>query len=387
MKALWIICVSFTLFFSTMSWAQGYVDLDNDRYSTLWDCDDSNPEINPGVWEVWEDCRNNVDDDCDGKIDLDDPDCWKDSDGDGYSVRWDCNDLNPLYHPRADEDCEDEIDNDCDNRVDLEDPDCAEFLDTDGDGVLDPDDICPRGLTEPAHLEDHDGYMDNDGCQDPDNDDDGFWDEDDVCPDEAENHNGFEDEDGCADEVPIDLNLLVEAGIPASFEITADLGAFESTMTQQMEFGIDGWRIGKGRASDQVLLLTRSPADGEISLRLRRTVLDDEPTELAGAVLEAPGLLLEAGETYRLEFRYHCPADQKLTVYLLNEDGGLLSDASASQVHLRGKIEFTEWPHHRMLLTVSEDIHFNQVTLQIRWDEVKGDLHLDDFGLFRQPTE
>jgi large repetitive protein len=65
--------------------------------------------------------------------------------------------------------------------------------DSDGDGLLDPNDACPR---EP---EDRDGYEDKDGCPDPDNDRDGILDTNDKCPNEAEDKDGFEDEDGCPD--------------------------------------------------------------------------------------------------------------------------------------------------------------------------------------------
>ncbi len=68
--------------------------------------------------------------------------------------------------------------------------------DTDGDGLLDPQDDCPR------RAEDRDGFEDADGCPDPDNDGDGILDADDQCRDEPETQNGHEDEDGCPDEVP-----------------------------------------------------------------------------------------------------------------------------------------------------------------------------------------
>ena len=61
------------------------VDADGDGYLSDSDCDDSDPAINPSAQEV---C-NNVDDDCDGEIDIEDPDVegtssWPvDADGDG----------------------------------------------------------------------------------------------------------------------------------------------------------------------------------------------------------------------------------------------------------------------------------------------------------------
>ena len=65
--------------------------------------------------------------------------------------------------------------------------------DSDGDGLLDPDDECPR---DP---EDRDNHQDKDGCPDPDNDQDGVLDASDRCPLDPEDKDQFEDEDGCAD--------------------------------------------------------------------------------------------------------------------------------------------------------------------------------------------
>jgi len=51
-------------------------DLDGDGYSDEgcggYDCDDSAPDAHPGALEV---CEDNVDGDCDGLVDMDDPDC------------------------------------------------------------------------------------------------------------------------------------------------------------------------------------------------------------------------------------------------------------------------------------------------------------------------
>ena len=66
-------------------------------------------------------------------------------------------------------------------------------LDADGDGVGDQQDACPSAS------EDHDGYMDDDGCPDEDNDGDGLEDRLDKCVDDPEDKDGFEDTDGCPD--------------------------------------------------------------------------------------------------------------------------------------------------------------------------------------------
>ncbi|MDD9933703.1 MAG: OmpA family protein [Myxococcales bacterium] len=65
--------------------------------------------------------------------------------------------------------------------------------DADGDGIADERDRCPDVP------EDHDGYLDSDGCPDTDNDADGLEDSRDRCPDQQEDRDGFQDEDGCPD--------------------------------------------------------------------------------------------------------------------------------------------------------------------------------------------
>jgi outer membrane protein OmpA-like peptidoglycan-associated protein len=69
----------------------------------------------------------------------------------------------------------------------------AQDPDTDGDGLLDTVDQC---VLEP---EDHDSYLDDDGCPEPDNDLDTIPDVSDRCPLEAEDPDNYQDTDGCPD--------------------------------------------------------------------------------------------------------------------------------------------------------------------------------------------
>ena len=159
----------------------GPVDADNDGYPSTDDCDDNNPDVNPGTVEV---C-NGIDDDCDGVTDRDasrQPSWYPDDDADGYgqdttpiracdapdghvAVAGDCDagdarvnpgaTDDPCTFPGQDLDCSgvvDETDGDGDGFLDCEDCDDAEAsiypgadercngVDDDCDGVLDESD-------------------------------------------------------------------------------------------------------------------------------------------------------------------------------------------------------------------------------------------------------
>ena len=119
------------------------------------DCNDANFYIRPNAAEV---C-NNIDDNCNGLIDLDDPliqgaHWYADADGDGYRdlatlviacvsppgyltpfAGIDCDDTNPAIHPGVPELCN-EIDDNCDGLID---PEICNGWDDDCDGLIDED--------------------------------------------------------------------------------------------------------------------------------------------------------------------------------------------------------------------------------------------------------
>ena len=86
------------------------VDKDEDGASVCIDCDDNDPLRSPLLTEV--DC-NGLDDDCDDTT----PD-GEDIDGDGALHCDDCDDTEERATPGKEETCDDNIDNDCDGETD-----------------------------------------------------------------------------------------------------------------------------------------------------------------------------------------------------------------------------------------------------------------------------
>jgi len=139
-------------------------DLDGDGYLLADDCNDNNPDINPGRTEV---AYNGLDDDCNPAT-LDD-----DLDGDGYLLANDCNDNNPDINPGRTEVAYNGLDDDC-NPATLDD-------DLDGDGYLLADDcddnnpdvnpgeteIVYNGLDDDCNPATSDGDFDHDGYDAP----------------------------------------------------------------------------------------------------------------------------------------------------------------------------------------------------------------------------
>jgi MYXO-CTERM domain-containing protein len=152
----------------------GAYDFDNDGYCALGqdleprdrycttpdelaaprDCNDMVATINPGAMEM---CASGVDNNCDGRIGIADPQCvgYLDRDGDRYcpvgfdmnrngncidageeTGNGDCNDDDPAVNPTATEICTDGgVDNDCDGVADAADRgSCLTYVDHDRDG-------------------------------------------------------------------------------------------------------------------------------------------------------------------------------------------------------------------------------------------------------------
>jgi MYXO-CTERM domain-containing protein len=144
-----------------------FEDVDADGSTNCEDCQPWNAAAFPGAAEICD----GFDNDCDGVLPTEETDF----DGDGWlacsqgGLRVDCDDYAPFVHPGRFEDCEDEIDNDCDGAVD-------EDEDADGDGVRSCDGDCDdtRADTFPGAEELCDGLDHNcDGLRDNGRDDDG----------------------------------------------------------------------------------------------------------------------------------------------------------------------------------------------------------------------
>ncbi len=111
------------------AWPQPCMDLDVDGYGNPesasceypeWDCDDTNPQVNPGGQEgPFGDpsCSDALDNDCDWGTDTEDSACCEciDNDSDGYGypgcenctyAEWDCDNTQANVNPGVQEDCD-----------------------------------------------------------------------------------------------------------------------------------------------------------------------------------------------------------------------------------------------------------------------------------------
>jgi hypothetical protein len=122
--------------------AANLTDLDGDGFHPcMGDCDETNPDAYPHNRESCD----GVDNDCDPSTDEN-----TDHDLDGYTIcDGDCDEGNSLVNPGQTENCYDNLDNDCDGRVDHASPECGTSYGEDDDLEL-PETISCGCVTDAA---------------------------------------------------------------------------------------------------------------------------------------------------------------------------------------------------------------------------------------------
>ncbi len=118
------------------------------------DCNDNNPNINPGIQDI---PNNGIDEDCDDMDQID-------MDMDGYANDVDCDDNNPNINPGMEEACNG-MDENCDGNIDEGLTLNSYYADSDNDGFGDP-----NSMVEDCSAIVPDGYVTDDtDCDDNNN--------------------------------------------------------------------------------------------------------------------------------------------------------------------------------------------------------------------------
>ncbi|MFK7988385.1 MAG: MopE-related protein [Sandaracinaceae bacterium] len=252
------------------------VDADDDTHVPLecggLDCDDGDPSVHPGVAER---CEGGVDEDCDGRTDCSDPDCF------GAPV---CDMCEP-------ERCSGGVDDDCDGLVDCEDsdcmgsPECCFFAET----------FCDDGRDD-----DCDGLVD---CEDVD-----CTGQPGCCTPGPETCNGEDDDcDGVADD---GIACFTIDGSPLAAVETSACG--DVFYAYDMPDAASANPIPDVRSADEAVVFVHHSTDGCGS---SVTIIADLPRDMSGGELE--------GE-YRIS-----PA-RIANLYVADEPGECTLDASGA---------------------------------------------------------
>ena len=188
------------------------------------DCDDTDMTVYPGADEYCDETDSN----CDGEIDNDaiDHSLVSRYGSDGFGIDYevlivcaqpegyadngdDCDDLNALTYPGAEEVCDD-IDSDCDGEIDNNAIDASlYYMDVDGDGYGNPDDVI-TSCTEPGggYVSNDEDCDDNDASINPDADESWFLASDGIDQN-CDGQDGYNETD-CTDGIDNDGDGLLD---------------------------------------------------------------------------------------------------------------------------------------------------------------------------------
>jgi len=312
---------------------KGPQDRDGDGYDSMTDCNDFDASVGPDAVEV---C-NGIDDDCDGKIDDEDPSLdastgltwFFDGDGDGYgatavqaclqpagtvAVGGDCEDGDAAVNPAATEVCNG-IDDDCDGTVDLGAADAGTwYADADGDGYsagLGAVQACtaPAGSVElvgdcdDTDSQVHPGAVE--GCDGRDDDCDPTTTEDGLAT--------WEGEDGSVEDwsarLAGDEGTPLAVAVPAAGTLSLCPGTWDATVAAQADLTVVG--VGEG-----VVLRAEGAGAGLWTRTDGITLSVRDLSIMGGAGVMSTGLSTTAGGGLS------CEADSALVVDHVELSGG-----------------------------------------------------------------